>query len=351
MKNKDVARVLEAAARLMALWDYEPFRYKAYEKAAAAVRALERPVAEGGKIPGVGPAIAQAIRQILQTGTFDALEKLRAQTPPGVCELLNVSGLGVKSVQTLWRVAGVASVEELVSSGEKLTQLKGFGEKNVQAVLSAARFYLDNRHKTRMDRARRRFDELQNRLGLKLVAVGEIRRQMPVTTAIEALWVGEGKPPPDFSPVEHALPVRARLWVRGDERLWQCSPQDYAWTLWYLTGPEDHVRCVEARLCQGPRHYGDESEIYRAAGMPYIPPPRRDASRPRTTPPIERSDVKGLVHAHTTYSDGVHTLRQMALAAKNAGFEYLGVTDHSRSAAYAGGLSIEAVLKQHQEIE
>jgi DNA polymerase (family 10) len=104
-------------------------------------------------------------------------------------------------------------------------------------------------------------------------------------------------------------------------------------------------------LPEGARSFADEQEIYFAAGMDYVAPPRRDSLNPPSKPPFQASDLRGMVHAHTTYSDGAHTLRKMAVAAQKAGYEYFGVTDHSRTAAYAGGLSIESVRKQHREIE
>ncbi len=350
MKNKDVAKKLEAAAQLMALWGYESFKYKAYEKAAAAVRACETPVAAGAQVPGIGPSIAEAVRQIVQTGTFEQYEKLRAQTPPGVPELLQLPGLGIKSVQTLWREAAITSVEELIGAGLGLTRYKGFGEKTVRALLSAADFFIQNRRKLRIDRARQWFSQLEIELQTQLLTIGEIRRHLPVVENREALWVGNGEPA-GFSPAEHALPIAVKLWVRGDERIWQSSPENAVFSRWYLTGPHTHVQSVLARLPQGLQTFADEPDVYRAAGMEYVAPPRRDAQQPSSAPPLQLSDLRGMVHAHTTYSDGLHTLRQMALAVKNAGYEYFGVTDHSRTAAYAGGLSIEAVRKQHREIE
>lgn len=350
MKNKDIAKRLEAAAQLMALWDYESFKYKAYEKAAAAVRASETSVADGAKPPGIGPSIAEAVKQIVQTGTFDAYEKLRLQTPPGVPELLLLPGLGVKSVQTLWREAHITSVEELKNLGPGLTRYKGFGEKTVQALLAAADFFLHNRGKLRIDRARQWFSQIENELGRKLLTIGEIRRQMPVVETKEALWVGDGEPP-GFSPAAQDAPLPAKLWIRGDERIWQCSSEDAVWVRWHLTGSEFHVNGVTSRLPEAARSFADEQEIYFAAGMDYVAPPRRDSENPSSKPPLQASDLRGMVHAHTTYSDGAHTLRQMAVAAQKAGYEYFGVTDHSRTAAYAGGLSIESVRKQHREIE
>jgi DNA polymerase (family 10) len=192
---------------------------------------------------------------------------------------------------------------------------------------------------------------------LELVSVGEIRRQMPVVEIKEALSVGNDAPV-GFDFQTHDLPIPAKLWIRGDERLWTCDAQDLTWVRWYLTGPDEHVRLVVERMHQAVertgqeiRRFDDEEQIYRAAGMNYVPPPRRDARHLEPIPLMQLARLRGLVHVHTTYSDGAHSLRQMALAAQSAGYEYLGVSDHSRSAAYAGGLSIEAVRRQHQEID
>lgn len=375
MTNKDIARNLRRTARLMAINGENSFKVRAYEKAADNVRqhreSISRQVQEGREleIEGVGKAIAGALRELVETGTYDKLERLREEIPEGVIELSEVPGIGPKKLETLWKEIGITSIEELLKACEsgKLLEYKGFGEKTQSRLYNAVLYYDRNRNKMHLSTARE-FDaqlreEMGDPLSKQLLPTGSFYRNCPTLQGLQYVFPLDQQAQlteklrqhqrqikaPDATTLEIALDkgFTARVQLAAAERM---ANEQLAGSLF-----GEHLEALQPHLAAPA---ATEAELYERAGLPFIPPELREntgelqlAREDRLPDLLELSQLQGILHAHSTYSDGKATLENMAQACIERGYHYLGITDHSQSAFYANGLKPERVLKQQKEIE
>ncbi len=288
------------------------------------------------KIKGLGEKVQKAIQEIVVTGDCEVHAQLVARLPAGTRDVLRVPGLGPRRVHTVLKELGVHTLdglEEAAGDG-RLAALKGFGQKTAGKVREGIAFLRTLHGRARLHDAWAAAQAVIERLGLKdAVIAGDLRRGEPTVSGISIVAAGE--PALIEEPATETSPsVRVRL-ERSDK---------FARALFEETGPADHVAAVLAKTGTD----GDELEIYRSRGLSFVPPERRHACDGSEAVPrlIERADLKGLVHAHTTWSDGTASIEEMAAAAGERGFSYLVVTDHSPLAVYANGLSVERLLEQ-----
>jgi DNA polymerase (family 10) len=390
LDNRALIRAFRLMAQLLELHDENPFKVRAYEGAAAAVDRLDFPLAdldpsEYTTRGGLGKSAAQAVQALLTTGTFPELDRLQRATPPGVVDMLGIKGIGPKKIRALWRELGLESVDALREAAEqnRVSALKGFGAKTQDAILAALEFTAQSRGKVLIDQGqalgRQLVELLRNGLRTEQVAVaGEVRRGLPVIETVSVVagtnqpWLAhevlggvEGLEADEAASGPFVWRgTAAASGVKVEVQL--AKPEDYVGCLFLQTGSEAHLTAPLGpkapapslrRLVRTTRFFA-EPAIYETAGLQYVEPEMREgqgeiaeAAAHKLPLLLTEADLRGSLHNHSTYSDGAHSLRQMAEFLRDQGYQYLGICDHSRAAHYAGGLSIERVREQHREIE
>jgi DNA polymerase (family 10) len=370
----EVAKLLAEYGRRTALAGGNPYRSKAYLRAAESLLALAEPldriVAEGRlrEIPGIGEAIADIITRLHRTGTHPSLERMRSEIPEGVLEMLSVPGLRPDKVLKLHKQLSVTSLEELQAAArqDRIKNAKGLGpalQRKVLQGLEIRTAALGARH---MHRAAELVAAAEKNLrralpGLKrIVPAGDFRRGCELVCDLslvaEEIRLQEG---PDLVKTNQLL-------------VYLTDPEHFGISLLLATGSDAHLQELR-RLAEsqglsldkrGLRCGGKivaaktEAGIYKMLGLQYIDPELREgrgeialAQKGRIPKLVELADIRGILHAHTDQSDGGNTLEQMVEATRNRGYDYFGVADHSQSAHYAGGLSLDQIQQQHAEID
>ena len=359
LTNKDVARVFREIELLMRIVGDEDRRARNYGRISRLIEGLDEPavdLAAAGRlidVRGIGPSAEAIVADLLHNGSSSRLDALRAQVPPGLPDILRVPGLGPKRIHTLLTELGVTSLDELRETAVdgRLAALKGFGAKMAEKVLEGIAYLDRTRARRRTADAWQIAAELVAALGLedRAVVAGAMRRGAPIVDEIAIVAAGR----PDEITVPGATLVDG-VWIRerGHEpglRIRLVKHEALTRTFFEETGPADHVAAVLAR----PGSEASEDEIYTSRGLHFVPPERRHACDGTEPVPalVQREDLRGLVHAHTTWSDGRLSIADMADAAHERGYSYLGVTDHSPTAVYARGLTIDRLQLQGVEIK
>lgn len=379
MSNKEIAYTFDELANLMELHEEDEFRIRSYRNAYLNLRKLDQPLAglsdaEIKSIKGVGPAIAGKIRELVDGGKMATLEKYRAQTPPGVVEMLEVNGFGPKKVRVVWQEMGIESIGELwyACNENRLVEYKGFGLKTQEDLKHKLEYYLRSKDKLHLDAAEEVADFVGARLtgalrGAFVSPVGEVRRRCPVVEQIEMLVGFNGELEPAFDGQALRLEkeengiYHLRLEDNTPVLVHRCLAEEFGSKLFKLTGSlaflDAFVKAAPELQFKGLRL---EQEVFEKAGLPWIAPELREAEHPAVVEQarqgklpnlITESDIRGVLHVHTTWSDGLHPLREMCEYVRNLGYDYIGITDHSQSAFYANGLKPDRVLAQMDEID
>lgn len=359
MSTDDITDTLELTAKLMDLHDENTFKSRAYANAAFKLSKLRYDF-EGKSqqdieaLEGIGKGISSKIFELISTGAIAELKVLLEKTPAGVVEMLGIKGLGPKKVRQLWLDLNLESVGELLyaCNENRLTSLKGFGEKTQNQVKLNIEFKLSNEHKFHFASLEKPVQQLVETIrndhnGLQVMAVGQMARKCEVIDKLELL-IG-GTLAKEAAHYEKLVPLPVAYFF--------CEPAEFQYTSVELSSTPEHLHKIGfASLSQ--KQFVSEQAVYEALNLQFIEPELREGlqeaelAREQKLPELIRfSDLKGVLHNHTTYSDGVHTLKEMADHCKGLGYEYLGICDHSKTAVYANGLSIERVLEQQQEID
>ncbi|WP_240773305.1 helix-hairpin-helix domain-containing protein [Pontibacter sp. SGAir0037] len=371
----------------MELHDENPFKVRSYANAIAALELVEEPLvgktlAELEKINGVGKSIAARILALNEEGSFEELDQLLAATPPGVVEMLRIKGIGPKKVRTIWKELGTETLEELLEACEqdKLSKIKGFGAKTQENIKQALLFTQQNRGKLLFAEAEASADELQQTIkavlpDAEVALVGAVRRRMEIVEELQLL-IGADQPvavqeqlnalevlhqeekasgPFAWRGMHTISSLRTEINIVPKKRFANELLMHSA-AIEHITLPYEASDTLFGLIKK--QDFASEKAIYQAAGMAYIVPELREGTnelqlaRENKLPVLlEESDLKGILHNHSTYSDGAHTLEQMAVYCRDLGFEYLGISDHSKTASYAGGLREGDVLRQQKEID
>ncbi|HEX9182984.1 MAG TPA: DNA polymerase/3'-5' exonuclease PolX [Burkholderiales bacterium] len=383
-----MAAAFEEIADLLELGDENPFRIRAYRNAARVVGGLSLDLAarlaEGGelpKLPGIGEDLAAKIHEIAATGTCKLLEKLRGRFPAGITELLRLPGVGPKRVRALHE-ARIDSLEDLrrAARAGKLPRLPGFGEKTAQRITDAAQAQLGTTRRFKLAVAAQYAEPLAKHVGG--IVAGSFRRMRDTVGDIDIL-VASGEPQKatarfvGYPEVREVIAqgatrssVRLASGLQADLRV--VPEESYGAALHYFTGSKAHniavrklgiargLKVNEYGVWRGAKRIAGDTEesVYTAVGLPYIAPELREnqgeleAARAGRLPRlIELADLRGDLHAHTKATDGRASAREMALAAKAAGLQYLAITDHSRRLAMARGLDVRRLEKQMAVID
>jgi DNA polymerase (family 10) len=381
-----VAAALQEIAQLMELkGGQNRFKAKAYNAGARAIQAvadLDRLVREDSltTLPRIGDALASQIKQLYLTGESSVLNALRQEFPKGVIELSGVPGLSVEKIKQLDE-AGISSVAQLKAAAEtgRLESLKGFGPKTAQRLLTQLatpvqkpkrRLHLHHAWNT----ADQSIEYLKAIDGVVDVSVaGSLRRWEETIGVIDI--VASAKDPAAViekflqfqlilsSHIEDENTCVAQFADGAQVWLTVVPPKEFAITLFVKTGSQAHIEKVqkyaEKKKISFARLPKTEEQLYSRLGMAYIPPEMREdqgeieAALAKKIPEdlVAVEDIKGMVHCHTTYSDGIHTLEAMVRGAEEMGMKYITITDHSPTAIYANGLKVDRLKRQWDEID
>ncbi|MGH7512220.1 MAG: DNA polymerase/3'-5' exonuclease PolX [Gemmatimonadales bacterium] len=396
MDKKAVAQVLEQIAAFLELKGENQFRIRAFRTAARAVGSFTGDLREGledgtlAATKGVGPATLQIVSEIVTTGRASLLEELREQIPPGLVEMLAISGLGVAKIRQIHDVLDIDSVPELEAAAldGRLAKLPRFGPKTSENILKGIAYL---RHASAYRLLHHASDEaeglraaLERMPGVRqAVVAGDVRRRAEVVRDLVLVLAAEVAPGELFKrlsqlPGVHEFAgqddrrVTLRFAGGASAQIVVTTAVNFGAVLAQATGSEAHLRDLAAHAAA--RNFAltgaalwrgsafvptpDERTFYDALGLDYIEPELREgqgevaaAAERRLPRLLERSDLQGLLHCHTRYSDGSNTVEQLALACRDAGYRYVGITDHSQAAAYAGGLRPDDLERQADEID
>lgn len=361
---------MKTIAGLMELHGENDFKTKSYTNAAFQLGRIQEHVMTLDKEvldqkQGIGKSIAAKIIELRETGTIAVLDELMAITPPGLIEILKIKGLGGKKVGVIWRDLGIETIGELLYAchENRLAKLKGFGEKTQDSVIQSIEYYQSNQGKFRYAAVADIADNLVSQLiatspNTNISLCGSIRRKCNVVEGIEIL-VGGAKADlalnkiADFEVTdEQPTQIKAKAINEIPVTIYLVSKASFCFELFCKTGSESIVEYIIPKL-NGETTFESEAAIFNQAGMTYLLPELREAGLPEINEAalITMGDLKGIVHNHSTWSDGKNTIAEMAAACKLGGYEYFVLSDHSKTAVYAGGLTELQIIEQHKEID
>jgi DNA polymerase (family 10) len=382
MHNYEIAEYFSLLAKLMDIHGENPFKTKSYANAAFTLDKLTEPVTEMEpaqlySIRGIGEAIGKKIIGILQTGQLDLLDEYIQKTPPGILEMIKIKGLGPKKITTIWKELEIETVGELLYAchENRLVNYKGFGAKTQQNIQDALEFYLQHQGSYL-------YQELEPIVASLTIALTQAfpKEEHTITGGylrqIESL---------DFLEVLTTLSLATvKTWL--EEKGFVCEPMDNYlsskgtdnFEIRWFTSSKEHFQSTAFQLSCTPEFwlgiealasfkainfsttpFLNEAAIFEQLGIGFVPAPQREfasilnnvANKKALPKPIQINDIRGIIHSHSTWSDGIHTIEQMALAAIEKGYEYLVISDHSKSAFYANGLQVDRIKAQHKEID
>lgn len=378
MRNDAIAKILEETADLLELTGGNPYRASAFTRAARSIGNLEQSVRDRlddgslTEVSGIGDGMAGHIADILEGGSFDLRDELISGIPPGLMDVMRVKGLGTKRTRRLWTELDVTSLDELEEAAEegRITTLDGFGAKTQQNILENVRRLRHYEARQRLSEAWTATQEFLRALRAveavdRAKPTGPLRRQREVVEQADVLvgtndpesveaWLREqlgdvssGDAAAITGTLQEGVPLHVHL----------ASPSRFGTAWWRTTGSPEHCAAFVEAYGE-PGAHADEESVFGEAGLPLIPAVLREnrneldaAARGELPALLTTDELQGCLHNHSTYSDGANTVREMAEAARNRGYSYFGICDHSQSLQIADGLSPEAVREQHAEVE
>jgi DNA polymerase (family 10) len=382
MENKAISRTLRLLSQLMELHNENPFKIKSVANAAFKVDKLPYPVRtksleEIALIDGLGKSMSAKVWELLQTGTMTELQNILNETPEGIVEMLGIKGIGPKKIMVIWKELAIENIGELyyACNENRLIEAKGFGLKTQEEIKKVIEFQMAAHGKFLYAQAEPLVNKLQEDLSVWLNSIsgspllgvaGAYRRCLEILEEIDFVIGAENIQevldkigsfePLQFDPQDgNALIALSPFGLKI--RLHLSSKTDFYRNWFRITGNGEHVAEVLKLAGDGP--FEDELAIYTKGGLAFVEPELREGlgeielARTNSLPKlIEYKDLKGSLHNHSTWSDGVHTLEEMALYCRDhLQLEYLGMCDHSKSAFYANGLNEQRIFGQHQEID
>lgn len=379
MENKTIARTLRLLSQLMELHNDNPFKVRSVANAAFKIDKLPYPIDsknldEMEQIDGLGKSIASKVDELIHTNSIKDLSDLLNSTPPGIVEMMQIKGLGPKKIIIIWKDLGIESVGELyyACNENRLIEAKGFGLKTQEEIKKRIEFNMASNGRFLYARLENFAVDLLEKVKIELkpefaCLTGQYRRRCEIIDSIEILLVGKigegtflklsnlGLQISDSEAHQIDCVTDQGLKIH----LVFCKEMNLGWEMILQTGNSAHVEILKGMVKGIDLNGKTEIEIYKLAGIPFIEPEMREdngefeLAKSNSLPElISLSDLKGSLHNHSTWSDGIHTLEQMALYCKNElKLEYLGICDHSKSAFYANGLNELRVAAQQREID
>lgn len=392
MDRTGVARSLEQVASYLDFKGENPFRVRAFTAAARSILGfpgdLEAGIADGSlaQTKGIGPAILQIVTELVTTGRAGILEQLHAEVPAGLVDMLGIPGLGVAKIRQIQETLGIETLPDLEGAARdgRLAALPRFGPRTAEKILKgiaflrqASQWRLSHHALQEAESFREAFARLPHIVSAH--TAGEVRRRCEVVRELVAVLVADVAPEEVFRQLSTMPGVneiagederRATLRFAGGSsvQVVVTPPQNFGAVFVQATGSEAHLAALArhaagkgfnlagAALWEGSRFVATPTEaaLYDALGLAWIPPELRESGDEVARPVpvlVELPDLRGFLHCHTSASDGSNSVEQIAHACRAAGYQYAGITDHSRAAAYAGGLSVDAIHRQWDEID
>ena len=366
MSNKEIARKFNLLGKVMELHDENPFKVRSYTSAYASLRKVSSPLVEMSEeelseIKGVGKAIVGKIVELRDSGSMVTLQRYVDITPPGIFEMLQIRGFGPKKVKVIWNQLNITTPGELLMACQenRLVELKGFGMKTQKALQEQLEFYFASRGQVHyayvIDEANELLVLLQDRFSQKLVELtGEIRRKMPIVNAIEILTTASEEEMEAFI-LELAEEIPELLSYKGYAvEITQVEEAYFGMEQFEKSASKEFLEAADIEY----EAYEEEESIFLEWDMAFVDPEYResamavDQAKYGMLPDlITNEDMLGVVHNHSTYSDGLHTLKEMSDYTRDNGFQYLVMSDHSKAAFYADGLKEDQVEAQWAEID
>lgn len=377
MSNYEIADHFALLGKLLDIHGENSFKAKSYSSAAFTIEKLPQEVAEMSEEElyrqrGIGQSTGEKIRELLETGRMETLEEIMARTPQGVLEMLNIKGLGPKKIHAIWKELEIEDIGELeyACSENRLSALKGFGAKTQESICDAIAFYrssqgyhlwahVEEEAQTLVAQLRKAIP--QHRFEL----TGAVRRQEEVVEAIEiatdtdADFLMRGYEGIENVQIETvpAGQLTVRIPGRPAIRFYLSDERSFYKVLFRSSAAAEFYTAFTEQYTV-PDAPESEAEIFTENALPAIPPALREsavvlrlAAEGKLPELIQPSDIRGIIHSHSKWSDGAHTVEEMAHGAIAAGYEYLVISDHSQAAQYAGGLTPDRILLQHKEID
>ena len=380
MENAAIADNFSLLSKLMDIHGENSFKSKTYSIAAFNIEKMpvqlkETPREKLFSIKGIGDSIGRKVIEMLDTGRLQVLDEIIANTPPGVIEMMNIKGIGPKKIHTIWKEMGIESIGELLyaCNENRLTLYKGFGEKTQQNVQESIEFYFQNQGHFLYAQLNEIFPQINNYLKKifspgKVEVTGRYRRQELTIEELEfvVLETNEtvkpkfqtAQPPDLLEENERSLlfklknGLKLRLYTGGSSM---------AAELFTTTGSDEFLQAFNSSfpdLHYNQQELNNDTSVFEKAGIPYILPCLRETSailerakRNRLPELIQTNDIRAIIHSHSNWSDGTNSLEEMAQECINRGYEYLVISDHSQTAAYANGLKEDRILAQHKQID
>ncbi len=376
MTNKEIANTFNDLGRIMELHGENPFKIRSYSNAYLSLRKLQVPLSEMDDkelagIKGIGKTIVSKIRELEETGTLEAMTKYKAMTPDGVQEMLKIKGFGPKKVRVIWKDLGAESIGELLyaCNENRLIELNGFGQKTQEDLKKKLTYFLNSKNKFHYASIEPIANEIKSSLQKSLPNAqiefsGGLRRCNPILESIEIILTEDENTSKAIAEVmtieqEEDNCFKGRTESNIPIFIYKCTNSNFGSKQFRYTGGKEFIKSfLEKGSADDFRNIETEVAVFEKAKLPFIPPELRDwedvmdwGAENKIPELVETDQVRGVIHSHTTYSDGLHSLKQMAEYAKAQGFEYIGITDHSKSAFYANGLKPDRVYQQMEEID
>lgn len=375
MDNYEIADQLSLLSKLMDIHGENSFKSKSYSSAAFAIEKLPQNIASLShekifKIKGIGESVGKKVIEILEMGEMQLLKEYISNTPAGILEMMNIKGLGPKKINTIWKEMKINSIEELEKAclENRIAGKKGFGEKSQHNILDSIQFQQQNAGKYLYARVEAFAEAFTAKLkekfpNHKTEITGEFRRQLEIIESLEWVTTVQGYDLKNYLVNEQVQLVADRdgmLIVTVEETLLLCfhtvQEKDFYQKLFETSCSDDFFQQWNATAKA--TDFSAEESIFSSAEINYIPPYLREsgtilskAKQNAFTSPVQTSDIKGLIHSHSNWSDGIYTIEQMADELINLGFEYLVISDHSKAAYYANGLTEQRIREQHRYID
>ncbi|MBS1652603.1 MAG: DNA polymerase/3'-5' exonuclease PolX [Bacteroidetes bacterium] len=355
--TEQIADAIELTSKLLELHNENPFKIKSLANAAYTISKsnidLQQTLPQDlERIEGIGKSIAQKISELIETGSTKELSQLLEKTPQGVVELLGIKGLGPKKVRQLWHELGIDSPLNLLyaCNENRLIALKGFGQKTQQSILQNTEFKLSNKGRLHYAYAEKIGDKIITELKQKASLVcytGAMHRKCEIIEQIEIIISDDAKNINDYNNGNYSIPIK----------ITQVPKESFYYHLVITSSSPEHLAAFTfTKITE--RNFDSEIAVYENISTQYCEPELREGlfeieriKKNQLPQLITQKDLRGCLHNHSTYSDGLNTIEEMAMACKNLGLEYFGIADHSQTAVYANGLKPEQIIQQHYEIE